>query len=473
MMRNLLWISTVLLAPLCLGVSPTLSEEPAAAIELRTVQLPGSFEREDLDTHLDYLRRLGFNALWVQAHQLTHDPLARSPELNAAGQVLVSRARQTNFRLIVALDPTIAGADRHALSDKALVAAIRRFAKTLRREAEAHDLVLSFESASPRLQELRDILAYGRDADRAHADLASRVRAGLPNSMRLWLYPARSFTAAGLGAVAPLSTSIGLVWEGATESPAHVGSADVDLLRKAVGPRAVLLRDRFPANQAGNRIPLSHNLGPLRGRNPDLAGKIDGHVSVAMQDWAASRLTLITVADWLRAPQTYDAKASWERAIQTLAGEIGEAREALRTQALEWGGSPGERNHHTAATDNPVETTQVLGDPALISRWRWTLARYPERMKQLQGLADTAFREELLDVMARRLAIAKAIPAVREILARQAAGRSDLAGLIAELNRLRAHPDSRSARVALERFLFAAGVLPLLESAEDAPTRRD
>jgi len=287
------------------------------------------------------------------------------------------------------------------------------------------------------------------------------------------LHPAQPYTTPSLQTVAELPVSIGLIWHGSAAISPQVKAADAERLAAIVGKRAILLRDRFPANQAGERMPLSHNLGALQDRDPELVSRIAGHVSLAMEDWGASRLTLITVADWLRSPRTYESKPSWERAMRTLAGEDAEALEALRTQALEWGGPLGGRNYHTAVTDNPFETRRVLRDPALVSRWRWTLTRYPERMRRLQGLDDRAFRDELLEMMGRRLAIARAIPPVREILARQAAGRSDLGGLIAELNRMRSRGTLPSAGVALERFLHATGVLNLLDSVEDAPTRRD
>ena len=120
---------------------------------------------------------------------------------------------------------------------------------------------------------------------------------------------------------------------------------------------------------------------------------IAGHVSLAMEDWGASRLTLITVADWLRSPRTYASKPSWERAMRTLAGEDAEALEALRTQALEWGGPLGGRNYHTALTDNPFETRRVIRDPALVSRWRWTLTRYPQKEAALLPALRLAEKE--------------------------------------------------------------------------------
>jgi len=473
MMRSLL-LKSAILAALLVGLGGAFgSAEDPEAFDLRTVQLAGSLSRDDLETQLDYLHELGFNALWVQAHQISDNPLDPAPVLNEASGVLATWCARRNVRLIVSLNPAIAGAGRHAISDTALVGAIRRFAKRIRRKASVTDLVLSFETASPELTELRDVLAYGRDAAPAHADLAARVRQKLPRGIRLWLHPARPYTAPSLQAVAGLPVSIGLVWHGTRAVSPQIEAADADRLAAIVGKRAILLRDRFPANQAGNRMPLSHNLGPLQGRDPELVSRIAGHVSLTMEDWGASRLTLITVADWLRSPQAYQAKPSWERAMRKLAGDDAEALEALRTQALEWGGPLGGRNHHTALTDNPADTNRVLRDPALVSRWRWTLTRYPERMRQLQGLADQVFRDELLEMMERRLAIARAIPPVREILARRSAGRGDLGGLVAEVNRLRGRATRPSASVALERFLYATGVLDLLDSAEDAPTKQD
>lgn len=471
-MRCQLLRSTVLAVLLACPGEPLLADGPEK-FELRVVQLPGSLSRDDLETHLDYLHGLGFNAVWVQAHQLSYNPFGSPPAFNEASETLASWCTKRNVRLIVSLDPAIAGADRFAMSDPELVGAIRRFARRIQRKAGVTDLVLSFETSSPRLTELRDILAFGRDAGPAHADLARRVRRRLPQSIRLWLHPARPFIEPSLRAVAGLPTSIGVVWHGNANVSTRVDIADAKRLAAIVGKRALLLRDRFPANQAGNRMPLSHNLGPLRDRDAGLVSHLSGHVSLAMEDWGASRLTLMTVADWLRAPETYDAKGSWERAMRKLAGEDADALEALRTQALEWGGPLGGRNYHTAVTDNPSRTTRVLGDPALVSRWRYTLTRYPERMRHMLGLADRAFRDEVLEMMARRLAIARAIEPLRELLARQAAGRTDLGGLIEVLNRLRGRAARPTVKLALERFLQAAGVLELLDSVEDAPTGSD
>ncbi len=240
------------------------SEEGPFAI--RAVQLPGSLARDDLESHLDFVRNLGFNAVWVQAHQITDSPLDESAALNEASRTLAGWCRRNDVRLIVSLNPAIAGADRFAMMDPALATAVRRFGKQMRREAGVTDLVLSFESVSPQLIELRDILHYGRDAAPAHADLTARVRRKLPKPIRLWLHPAQPYTVPSLKAVAGLPASVGLVWHGSSNVSPTVEAVEADRLRAIVGERDVLLRDRFPANQAGDRMPLSHNLGPLTGR---------------------------------------------------------------------------------------------------------------------------------------------------------------------------------------------------------------
>jgi len=448
------------------AAGPVRAKPPSPAFELRMVELPGPLDRADLEHHIDHLRTLHYNGVWVQAHQITANPLGHPAEFSPTARSLAAACSQRGMRLFVSVAPAVLLAERHAFSDEEVVAALKRFARRLRRELGVADLVLTFEGAPERLSEIRDVLAYGRDAAAAHIDLTARLQAELGRKTRLWFRPSGLFTGT-------LPRAVGLVWEGSGNPAERIEAAELDRLWVATGKRRTLLRDRYPANQAGRRMPLAHNLGPLRDRDPELASRLTGHVSVAMEDWGASRLTLATVADWLRNPHTYEATPAWERAMKTLAGDDAAALEALRTQALEWGGPIGGLNHHTALTDNPAEVSKVLRDPALAARWKWTLTRYPDRMAALAGLADVTFRAELLEMMARRLAIARAIPTTREILARQAAGRSDLGGLIAELNRLRAAARPRSARLALDRFLAVAGLVSLLDRSEDSPTRQD
>jgi len=187
-----------------------------------------------------------------------------------------------------------------------------------------------------------------------------------------------------------------------------------------------------------------------------------------MEQLGASRLSLLTIADFLRAPGSYDPDRSWKRAMSRLAGDNPAALTALSTQALEWGGWIGERNYHTVTTDNPETAAGTLGDPAASSAWQWPARRYPQRMADLSGLDDLTFRDELLEIMSRRLAIARAVPTTRELRARLAAGRTDVDPLIDQLRHERERADGPSgALLALDRFLAFSGVQRLV--AGDLP----
>jgi hypothetical protein len=100
-----------------------------------------------------------------------------------------------------------------------------------------------------------------------------------------------------------------------------------------------------------------------------------------------------------------------------------------------------------------------LGNPALVDSFTWTVERYPGRMAALQGLADAAFRDDVLRIMRRRLAIARAIPPTIDYLARIRAGRADAAEVLARIEAQRRSWDGDpDARRVLERFLAGAGV---------------
>jgi hypothetical protein len=80
-------------------------------------------------------------------------------------------------------------------------------------------------------------------------------------------------------------------------------------------------------------------------------------------------------------------------------------------------------------------------------------------MASLERLEDAPFREALLELMARRLAIGRAVPTAIEYRARKRAGRTDLEPLLTELSRQRAEVAKRpSVLRVLDRFLEAAEI---------------
>jgi hypothetical protein len=108
---------------------------------------------------------------------------------------------------------------------------------------------------------------------------------------------------------------------------------------------------------------------------------------------------------------------------------------------------------------NPVHAATRLNDPAFVESFTWTAARYPGRMAALAGVADGAFRDDLLEVMGRRLVIARAVPLTVDYLARVRAGRSDADAALARIVELRHSSDNDpdAARI-LDLFLGEAGV---------------
>lgn len=216
---------------------------------------------------------------------------------------------------------------------------------------------------------------------------------------------------------------------------------------------------------------LALQLGPVR-YPPGAADGLTGYVASPMTRYlGGSRLALRTIADWLADPAAYDPDAAWLRAMERTAGDDAAALYALRTQAAEWGGWRGGRNARPYLDNRPESALADLRDPAAFALHSWTVERYADRMRDLEGLADSPFRADLLRVMARRLAVARALPVLRAMLRPDVRPGVDRAALLEELGRQRAElggaPDARDV---LDRLLRLAGIAPeALPEPEPAP----
>ncbi|HUQ22321.1 MAG TPA: protein O-GlcNAcase [Gaiellaceae bacterium] len=85
----------------------------------------------------------------------------------------------------------------------------------------------------------------------------------------------------------------------------------------------LLLWDNYPVNDFD---PERLFLGPLRGRDPRLAGgRLRGLIANGMVQAVPSKLALATAADWARDPDAYDVLMSYERALQAHGREVLEA----------------------------------------------------------------------------------------------------------------------------------------------------
>jgi hyaluronoglucosaminidase len=111
-------------------------------------------------------------------------------------------------------------------------------------------------------------------------------------------------------------------WTGPDVVPAAITRADLDGAADAFG-HELLLWDNYPVNDFD---PGRLFLGPLRGRDPALAGgRFAGIVANGMLQAVPSKLALATVADWARDPAAYDPLASFDRALRGYGAEVVEA----------------------------------------------------------------------------------------------------------------------------------------------------
>lgn len=462
--------------PLLAGTSQA-ADPTESPFALRILKVGGPLEHPAVRDHLDFGRELGFNAVWLAGRRAgAWDALAapRGPMLDPAFLQFAETCRERGVRLFVDVHPVLGSERPFVFSRADDRKRLLRFVRLLRRDAGVTDVSLSFTGVSPRLHELADLLAFGLVASEAHSDLVNWLARRVPGGTRLWFSPTTwgydattpsiAAYAKSLGEkVADFPAGVGLVWTGPGNPATAIRAADVEEARRGVGGRPLILEDRFPFNGEGTRLSLALVLAPLREREPAIAAGLAGYLACPMTQLGGSRLSLMTVADFLASPETYDADRSWKKAQQRLAGESSAARVALDTQTIEWGGWIGERNYHTTRSDHPRAAAARLRDPAYVASWTWTVRRYPERMQALQSMHDRRFREDLLEIMGRRLAIARAMPVVQELRARRRAGRTDIEALLGQIRRERQRVETTpTIRLALDRFLEAAGILELL-----------
>jgi hypothetical protein len=443
----------------------------ASPFPWRAFKLWGSPADPAVREHAEFCSRLGFNAIWIYSYEAGRwDPVSapRGPFLDPAFVDLAAWCRTRGVRLLVSVNPLSDTGGRFVFHARDGERRIRRFFRLLRR-AGVRDFVLSFDDLPVDLRDLGDIVRYGRSTAPAHLDLARRIERRLRGGERLWLCATTycdaqlaagrgPYAAAFLAGLPSLPVRVGLVWTGSAPiSPAIVADG-IRAARERLGGREILLYDNFAAIEGGYDA-IAAYLGPLRDRDPRLPEEVAVYMACPLYGPGASRLSMLTVADWLSSPTGYDADASWRRAIARLAGSDREAAEALRVQALEWRGWDSGRRFRPWDPVDPEEAAETLDDPALAAEWTWTVERYPARMAALSRLEDAPFRESLLDLMARRLAIARAVPPSIEYRARKRAGREDLAPLLQELRRQRAEIAGKpSVLRALDRFLEEAGI---------------
>jgi hypothetical protein len=449
--------------------------DPGFAV--RMVKLCGDPGASSTRDHVTFCRKQGFNALWVYSHEAGAWTKERAPEGPALDPGFLRLARWCRWHgmdLWVSINPPADTHGRFVFTDPDDERRLVAFIKMLRKKAGVRRIVLSFDDVPRELRELSDIFRYGLSTAPEQLDLVRRVAAALPKDVALWLCASAYCDAhladgegpyskpflAGLGT---LPAGIGIVWTGPKVLSPTISRHDLESARARLGGRPLLLYDNFPVNDdQGDTLALI--LGALRGREAGIRDVVAAYLACPERPLAGSRLSLLTTAAFLRDPATYDPDAAAKSAIAELSGPDPRAKDALTTQQLEWGGFIEGRNYWHRDDMNPFAVAERLHDPAFVESFTWTVARYPVRMEALGGVADAAFRHDLLKVMNRRLVIARAVPLTIDYLALLRAGRADADAMLAQIDDLRRREaaDSDGARI-LDLFLGEAGV-PLSEN---------
>jgi hypothetical protein len=249
-------------------------------------------------------------------------------------------ARKAKVRFVYGLTPALdvcysCVSDRHALRRKLsqlLSAHVRRFA-------------LLFDDSPATLTNPDDVAHFGGSDDaalaRAQADLVNRAARWLRSrGATLDLMVPTDYAGvdchpyhAALGSALRGKVPVG--WTGPGVFADHITGAMARARAACVPGHPVVLWDNVPVNDTILAINL--HLGPLVGRDADLAATLGGHLLNPMTEAHASLVTLGTAGTYFADPQGYDAEAAWRATLTELGngGGLAVLAEQTRSSALD------------------------------------------------------------------------------------------------------------------------------------------
>ena len=438
--------AAMLLLVLVPGLIAPAHAAEARPFPLRMVKLGGRPSDPSVQAHVAYCRSLGFNAFFVYSHQAGH--WTESAKVDRDFVRFARSMKADGVAIWVSINPVADTGGRFVFSESNGERKLLAFIKKLHAKAGIDTFILSFDDQPTQLHEFRDLVRYGLSAAPAHLDLVSRVAAKLPEGTALWMCAAAyadvhladgdgPYAAPFLAGVPKLPASVGIVWTGPDVRSPSITRADLEKTRARLSGRRLFLYDNFPVNDDDTGDALALILGALRKREPAIRDEVSGYLACPMAELGGSRFPLSTTAAFLNDPEGYDPDHEIQRLLDKFSGGEKETRTALDTQVIEWGGFIGERNWWPRDLLNAFDAARHLDDPAFVDSFTWTADRYPGRMLALAAIPDGPFREDLLMVMRRRLAVARAMPLVIEYLARVRAGRQDAARVLAGIEQMR------------------------------------
>lgn len=276
------------------------------------------------EDRLDLIRFLGEQGLDRYVYAPKNDPYHRArwrdpypAEDLARFAELAEHARRHDVRFGFAISPT----DLVFTNEPDVAALLGKLDRLF--DAGVRSFTLSFDDTLPLFRDPGDLLRYGFDVARAHAELANRVHAHLlarDPAVEL-LFTPMDYN----GTIQPYSYRLGelldpdipIFWTGPT-----VYSATLDAPYHAEVASAMrrppLIWDNFPVNDTIHYFHL--HLGPYVGRDPALDGVISGILLNTMLQPRASKVAIAELARFLAAPSRYDAERAWEEALDATSG---------------------------------------------------------------------------------------------------------------------------------------------------------
>jgi len=118
-----------------------------------------------------------------------------------------------------------------------------------------------------------------------------------------------------------LDPAITVLWTGNVVVSPTIRAHDAAAYAALVGRTKVGIWDNYPTNDyTGNAVgtPIRVFLGPLEGRDPQLPTAVSGIVANVMNEAAANRFALGTLARYAADPTSYDPEAAWRGTIAAL-----------------------------------------------------------------------------------------------------------------------------------------------------------
>ena len=289
---------------------------------------------------LDLIRFCGEHGLDTWVHAPKDDPyhrrLWREPypeaELEQFAE-LVREAQRHGVEFTYAIAPGLDICHSRDSELEALLAKCRQL-----QDAGVRSFQLLWDDIEHELHCPEDEALYGaeeRPSAAAQAAFSNRVARELVQPGPLVVCPT-GYAGTGespyRGTLGPrLDAEIVVYWTGPEVVSLGIAREELDAAVARFHDHELLLWDNYPVNDFDAERLF---LGPLRGRDPRLAGgRLRGIVANGMLQAVPSKLAFATVADWARDPQAYDPVESYERALRAHGAEVVAALRALAPAA--------------------------------------------------------------------------------------------------------------------------------------------